>query len=220
MRILLVEDDSMVGESLRQGLRQDGFAVDWVRDGEDAELALAGEPYELLLLDLGLPGQSGLELLAALRKRGSDLPVVIITARDALPDRIAGLDTGADDYLVKPFDLEELEARIRAVLRRQAGRAQPLLQQGDLTLNPATHQVLKGGTPVRLSSREFRLLQALLERPGAVLSRAQLEERLYGWQEEVESNAVEVHIHHLRKKLGAGVILNVRGVGYTVAREP
>ena len=220
MRILLVEDDSMVGESLRQGLRQDGFAVDWVRDGEDAELALAGEPYELLLLDLGLPGQSGLELLAALRKRGSDLPVVIITARDALPDRIAGLDTGADDYLVKPFDLEELEARIRAVLRRQAGRAQPLLQQGDLTLNPATHQVLKGGTSVRLSSREFRLLQALLERPGAVLSRTQLEERLYGWQEEVESNAVEVHIHHLRKKLGAGVILNVRGVGYTVAREP
>ncbi len=220
MRILLVEDDSMVGESLRQGLRQDGFAVDWVRDGEDAELALAGEPYELLLLDLGLPGQSGLELLAALRKRGSDLPVVIITARDALPDRIAGLDTGADDYLVKPFDLEELEARIRAVLRRQAGRAQPLLQQGDLTLNPATHQVLKGETSVRLSSREFRLLQALLERPGAVLSRTQLEERLYGWQEEVESNAVEVHIHHLRKKLGAGVILNVRGVGYTVAREP
>jgi two-component system response regulator QseB len=218
MRLLLVEDDSMVGESLRQGLRQDGFAVDWVRDGEDAELALAGESYGLLLLDLGLPGRSGLDLLAALRRRGSDLPVVIITARDALPDRIAGLDTGADDYLVKPFDLEELEARIRAVLRRQTGRAQPLLRHGDLTLNPATHEVLKGDAFIRLSAREFRLLQALLERPGVVLSRAQLEERLYGWQEEVDSNAVEVHIHHLRKKLGAGVILNVRGVGYTLSK--
>jgi two-component system response regulator QseB len=218
MRLLLVEDDSMVGESLRQGLRQDGFAVDWVRDGEDAELALAGESYGLLLLDLGLPGRSGLDLLATLRRRGSDLPVVIITARDALPDRIAGLDTGADEYLVKPFDLEELEARIRAVLRRQTGRAQPLLRHGDLTLNPATHEVLKGDAFIRLSAREFRLLQALLERPEVVLSRAQLEERLYGWQEEVDSNAVEVHIHHLRKKLGAGIILNVRGVGYTLSK--
>ena len=219
MRILLVEDDPMVGESLRQGLRQDGFAVDWVQDGEDAESALAGEPYSLLLLDLGLPGTSGLELLSALRQRGSDLPVLIITARDAVADRIAGLDTGADDYLIKPFDLEELEARIRAVLRRQAGRAQPLLVHGDLSLNPATHEVFKAGAPIRLSSREFNLLQALLERPGAVLSRGQLEERLYGWQQEVDSNAVEVHIHHLRKKLGTGVILNVRGIGYMVAKE-
>ncbi len=219
MRILLVEDDSMVGESLRQGLRQDGFAVDWVQNSEDAELALSGEPYSLLLLDLGLPDQSGLELLDALRGRGNDLPVVIITARDAVSDRIAGLDTGADDYMVKPFDLEELEARIRAVLRRKTGRAQPLLQHGDLTLNPATHEVLKGDSTVQLSAREFRLLQALLERPEAVLSRAQLEERLYGWQEEVGSNTVEVYIHHLRKKLGAGIILNVRGVGYTLSRE-
>ncbi len=219
MRILLVEDDPMVGESLRQGLRQDGFAVDWVQDGEDAEVALAGESYSLLLLDLGLPGASGLELLSTLRQRGSDLPVLIITARDAVAERIAGLDTGADDYLVKPFDLEELEARIRAVLRRQAGRAQPLLVHGDLSLNPATHEVFKAGAPIRLSSREFNLLQALLERPGAVLSRGQLEERLYGWQQEVDSNAVEVHVHHLRKKLGAGVILNVRGVGYMVAKE-
>jgi two-component system response regulator QseB len=190
-----------------------------VQDGKDAELALADDSYSLLLLDLGLPGKSGLELLAALRKRGNDLPVLIITARDALADRIAGLDTGADDYLVKPFDLEELEARIRAVLRRQSGRAQPLLVLGDLCLNPATHEVLRGEVPIRLSAREFNLLRALLERPGAVLSRTQLEERLYGWQEEVDSNAVEVHIHHLRKKLGPGLILNVRGVGYTVAKE-
>ena len=172
--------------------------------------------YQLLLLDLGLPKISGLELLKALRRAGNRIPVLILTARDAVADRVAGLDAGADDYLVKPFDLEELAARIRALLRRQAGRAQPEIRLGDLSLNPATHEVRLRGQPVNLSAREFALLHAFLDRPGAVFSRAQLEEKLYGWNEEVESNTVEVYIHALRKKLGADLIKNVRGVGYMV----
>lgn len=218
MRLLLVEDDPMIGESVRQGLRQDGFTVDWARDGKDAELALEAEPYALVLLDLGLPGKSGLDLLERLRRRGDGIPVLIMTARDTVADRVRGLDTGADDYLVKPFDLEEMSARIRALLRRRAGRSQPGIAYGALTLDPATHEVTLRGKPLLLSAREFALLRALLEKPGAVLSRARLEEILYGWDEEVESNAVEVHIHNMRKKLGVDAIRNVRGVGYMVAK--
>ncbi|MEO8132744.1 MAG: response regulator [Betaproteobacteria bacterium] len=219
MRLLLVEDDPMVGESVRQGLRQDGFAVDWVTDGRAAELALDNGVYDLLLLDLGLPRKEGLAVLTTLRRRGNRIPVLIVTARDAVADRVAGLDAGADDYLVKPFDLDELAARIRALLRRQSGRAQPLVQVGRLTLDPATREVTFGGQPVALSGREFALLEALVDRPGAVYSREQLEEKLYGWDREVESNAVEVHIHGLRKKLDPDFIKNVRGVGYRVQRD-
>ncbi|MEF8731739.1 MAG: response regulator [Candidatus Accumulibacter meliphilus] len=214
MRVLLVEDDPMIGKSVQQGLRQEGSSVDWVRDGQTAELALTTAPYELLLLDLGLPGRSGLEVLARLRRSGNDIPVLIITARDAVADRIRGLDSGADDYLVKPFDLDELSARMRALLRRHAGRASPVIEHGDLRMNPATHELTQDGKPVALSAREFALLQALLERPGTPLSRTKLEERLYGWGEEIESNAVEVYIHSLRRKLGTERIKNIRGVGY------
>jgi len=218
MRLLLVEDDAMIGESVRKGLRQDGFAVDWVQDGRGAELALDNEVYDMLLLDLGLPRKDGLEILADLRHKGNTMPVLILTARDAVPDRVKGLDAGADDYLVKPFDLDELAARIRALLRRKAGRAAPIIQIGDLVINPATHEVSLKGQPVTLSAREFALLRALADRPGVVLSRAQLEEKLYGWEQEIESNTVEVYIHSLRRKLGADFIRNVRGVGYMVAR--
>ncbi len=216
MRVLLVEDDLMIGKSVRQGLRQDGYRVDWVRDGETAELALANTPYELLLLDLGLPGKSGLDVLGRLRRDANRIPVLVITARDAVADRIAGLDSGADDYVVKPFDLDELSARMRAVLRRHAGRADPQIAVGDLRMNPATHELTQNGLPVSLSAREFALLQALLEQPGVPLSRAKLEERLYGWGEEIESNAIEVYIHSLRRKLGSERIRNIRGVGYLV----
>ena len=218
MRLLLVEDDSMIGESVRHGLRQDGFTVDWVRDGRAAELALANEVYDLLLLDLGLPKKEGLAVLAALRQKGNAIPVVILTARDAVADRIKGLDTGADDYLVKPFDLDELAARIRALLRRRSGRADPVIQLGALKLNPATHEVTMKDEAVALSAREFALLAAFLDRPGAVLSREQLEEKLYGWDQEIGSNTVEVYIHSLRKKLGQDFIRNVRGVGYMVSK--
>ena len=216
MRLLLVEDDPMIGSSVQSGLKQDGYSVDWVRDGIAAELAMANGVYELLLLDLGLPHKSGLDLLESLRKSGASLPVLVITARDSVADRVKGLDAGADDYLVKPFDLTELSARIRALLRRQAGRSSPVLEQGSLSLNPATHEVMLGGAPVNLSVREFALLHAFLEQPGVPLSRAQLEERLYGWDEEIESNVVEVYIHSLRRKLGAEWIRNVRGVGYLI----
>jgi len=218
MRLLLVEDDLMVGEAVRKGLRQDGFAVDWVQDGVAALSALAQEDYQLLLLDLGLPKKNGLEVLKSLRAGGNRIPVLILTARDAVSDRVAGLDGGADDYLVKPFDLEELAARIRALLRRQSGRAEPLIELGQLTLNPATHEVLLEGRQVNLSAREFALLRAFLDRPGVVLSRAQLEEKMYGWDDSIESNAVEVYIHALRKKLGSNFIKNVRGIGYMVAK--
>ena len=216
MRLLLVEDDPMVGASVQRGLRQDGHTVDWVRDGAAAELAVAEGVHEMILLDLGLPRKSGLDLLAHLRRTGLSVPVLVITARDSVADRVKGLDAGADDYLVKPFDLDELSARIRALTRRHGGRASPRIEHGELTLDPATHEVTLAGKPVNLSAREFSLLHALLEKPGVPLSRAQLEDRIYGWNEEVESNAIEVHIHTLRRKLGAEWIRNVRGVGYRV----
>ena len=219
MRVLLVEDDSMIGESVKKGLRQDGFAVDWVEDGEAAEAALASHTYDLMVLDLGLPRKSGLHVLRSLRSGGHDLPVLIATARDEVPSRVEGLDAGADDYLIKPFDLDELAARIRAILRRRAGRAEPLLRHRGVSLNPATREVMRDGVPVTLTARELAVLQAFMGRPGAVLSKSQIEEKLYGWGGEVESNTVEVYIHALRKKLGAEFIQNVRGVGYLSPRE-
>jgi DNA-binding response OmpR family regulator len=206
----------MIGEAIRAGLKRDGFTVDWVHEAQSAAAVLHTEPYELVLLDLGLPGAGGLQLLKSLRERGGSLPVLIITARDAVSDRVAGLDAGADDYLVKPFDLDELAARIRALLRRRAGTGAPLLAHLGVELDPAAHRVTHEGVEVALSPREFALLQLLMERPGTILSRASIEERLYGFGEEVESNAVEVHIHGLRRKLGAQFILTVRGVGYRV----
>jgi len=219
VRLLLVEDDPMVGESIRDGLGQEGYTVDWVRDGKGAETALGAEPYAAVLLDLGLPRMDGLDVLRAARAKRNDVPILVITARDAVADRIKGLDAGADDYLVKPFDLDELAARVRALVRRAEGRAEPVMRHGPIALDPATRAVTLRGRPVELSGREFALLQALLARPGAVLSRAQLEERLYGWDEEVGSNAVEVHIHNLRRKLGADTIRNVRGVGYSIPAQ-
>jgi len=219
LRVLLAEDDPMIGASIRSGLRQDGFAVDWVDDGRAAEEALAGNVHDALVLDLGLPRRTGLEILSAMRRRGDARPVLVLTARDAVADRVAGLDSGADDYLVKPFDLGELAARLRALLRRGSGRAAPVLEAGDVELNPATREVRLRGDPVAVSPREFALLEALLARPGVILSRAQLEDKLYGWTDPVESNAVEVHIHALRKKLGAEFIRNVRGVGWMVPRS-
>jgi two-component system response regulator QseB len=218
MRLLLAEDDAMIGEAVRRGLRQDGFAVDWVQDGRAVELALSENVHDLLLLDLGLPRKEGLEVLRGMRKRGDARPVLIVTARDAVADRVAGLDAGADDYVLKPFELTELAARIRALLRRRSGRAVPIVECGDIALDPATHEVRVRGVPVALSAREFALLEALLARPGAVLSRAQLEQKLYGWNEEVDSNAVEVHLHSLRRKLPPDTIRNVRGVGWTIPR--
>ena len=216
MRLLLAEDDVMIGQAVRSGLRREAFAVDWVRDGAAAEEALAVGTYDILLLDLGLPRKEGLSVLHDIRGRGTMLPVVVLTARDAGSDRVAGLDAGADDYVVKPFDLDELAARIRAVLRRRGGRAIGVIEHAGVSLDPATHEVRKDGGAVAVSPREFALLHALLERPGRILSRAQLEERLYGWGEEVESNVIEVHIHSLRRKLGTDFIRNVRGVGYRV----
>ncbi len=226
MRLLLVEDDRMIGESLRGALRLEGHAVDWVRDAASAQATLTSERFDFVLLDLGLPATAapsaetrpdgGLDVLRALRARRDATPVIVLTARDGPGDRVAGLDAGADDYLVKPFDLDELGARIRAVLRRHSGRAESALAVGGVTLDPATRQVTLNGAPVLLSAREFAVLEALMQRPGALLSRAQLEDRLYGWGEEIESNAVSVYIHQLRRKLGAEFIQNVRGVGYSV----
>jgi two-component system response regulator QseB len=209
----------MIAEGVRKALRGEGFAVDWVQDGEAALTAAGSETYDLVLLDLGLPKRDGLEVLRALRARGNALPVLIVTARDAVADRVKGLDAGADDYLVKPFDLDELGARMRALIRRQAGRCESVIRHAGLTLDPAGHQVTLDGAPVALSAREFALLEALLARPGAVLSKAQLEEKMYGWGEEIGSNTVEVYIHALRKKLGADLIRNVRGLGYMIAKE-
>lgn len=216
MRILLAEDDPHLGDGLTVGLRQDGYAVDWVKDGLAADLALKSEAYDLLVLDLGLPRLAGMDVLTRLRARGQMLPVLILTARDATGDKIAGLDSGADDYVVKPIDLDELAARVRALARRTAGRAAPLLEHRDLVLDPAARLVTRSGEPVDLSVREFALLQTLLENRGRVLTRAQLEGSLYGWRDEPDSNALEVHVHHLRKKLGADLIKTLRGVGYMV----
>jgi two-component system response regulator QseB len=218
MRVLLAEDDAMIGASVRQGLRQDGFAVDWVEDGRAAELAVAERVHDAIVLDLGLPKRPGIDVLGTMRRQGDLRPVIILTARDAVADRVAGLNAGADDYVVKPFDLDELSARLRALLRRSSGRAGPLLVHGELELNPVTHEASLKGDPLPLSPREFALLEALLSRPGAILSRTQLEDKLYGWNDTVESNAVEVHIHALRRKLGADFIRNVRGVGWMVSR--
>lgn len=219
MRILLVEDDNLLGDGLRAGLAQNGFAVDWVRDGEAGDQALKTTSYDAVVLDLGLPRLSGMELLQRLRGRKDDVPVLILTARDQVDDRVRGLDAGADDYLVKPFDLAELAARLRALLRRRHGSAVPVLKVGAITLDPAAHRVEFAGREVAVSAREFALLQELMLHAGRVLSRAQLEERLYGWGEEVESNAIEVHVHHLRRKLAPEVIRTVRGVGYLMPRD-
>jgi DNA-binding response OmpR family regulator len=208
----------MIGAAVRDALVQDGYVADWLRDGQRADAALATGQYDLVLLDLGLPGKEGLEILRSQRMRRQAMPVIVITARDAVESRIAGLDAGADDYIVKPFDLDELAARIRSALRRSAGRPEPDLALGDVSINLARRAVLRGGKPVTLSAREYAIVEALALRPGAILSRGQLEQRMYGWGEEVESNAVEVHIHAIRKKLGADFIRNVRGVGYFIAR--
>lgn len=221
MRILLAEDDTMIGEVVLDTLRAEGYAVDWVKDGAMADTALATADYDLLLLDLGLPRKEGLDVLRGLRARKKRVPVLITTARDAVTQRVAGLDAGADDYLVKPYDLDELLARVRALLRRAAGRAEPVYEWGDVRITPATREVTQAGNPVTLSAREWAVLEPLLARPGRVLSRAQLEEKLYAWRDDVTSNAVEVYVHGIRKKLGAGLIQNLRGLGYLVpVREP
>ncbi|WP_395069199.1 response regulator [Paraburkholderia silvatlantica] len=214
MRILLVEDDTLIGSALQQGLQREGFAVDWAQDGDAAALALRTISYGLVLLDLGLPKQDGLALLARLRQRKDDTPVIIITARDAVPDRVAGLDGGADDYIVKPFVLDELLARMRVVRRRQAGHTRTSLHVGSLRLEPAQHRVWLREVEIPMTTREFALLQELMQDPDIVVSREQLEERMYGWNEEIGSNTIQVHIHNLRRKLGTQAIRNVRGVGY------
>ena len=218
MRILLVEDDPQLGDGLTIGLRQAGFAVDWVQDGNAADHALQSEIFDLVVLDLGLPKLSGMEVLSRARGRGQTMPILILTARDATGDKVSGLDAGADDYLVKPIDLDELTARLRALTRRSAGRADPLLTHGNIVVDPAAHSVTLAGQAVELSSREFSLLQMLLESAGRVLTRSQLEQSIYGWRDEPDSNALEVHIHHLRKKLGSDLIRTLRGVGYTIAK--
>lgn len=218
MRILLIEDDPLLGDGLTVGLRQSGFAVDWLRDGESADAALQSEHFDLLVLDLGLPKLSGMEVLQRARKRGNTLPILVLTARDATGDKIAGLDAGADDYLVKPIDLDELSARIRALLRRSAGRAAPMLTSGPLSLDPASRCVTLNGQALDIAGREFALLQTLLENAGRVLTRSQIEQSLYGWRDEPDSNALEVHIHHLRKKLGSDRIRTLRGVGYMIPK--
>lgn len=216
MRILLVEDDSMIGEAVVTALKDAAYAVDWIQEGNAAAHALETATYQAVLLDLGLPGRDGLDILCRLRQSGQTLPVIILTARDGVEDRIQGLDLGADDYVVKPFDVNELLARMRAVIRRQGGQAAPILSNGRVSLDLATHQASCGGATVLLSAREFSLLQALLLRPGTILTRTDLEERIYGWNEEVESNAVDFLIHGVRRKLGQDVIKNVRGAGWLV----
>ena len=217
MRLLLVEDDALIGRGVADALSDEGYAVDWVRDGAAGLAQLATGVHDLVILDLGLPERDGLSVLREARARSIALPVLVLTARDAPSDRVLGLDGGADDYLVKPFDLDELAARIRALLRRRVGRSDPIISHRGVTLNPSTHQVQLNGRPVTLQPREFYLLLAMIERPGAVLSREQLREKLYGWGDNVESNTIEVYVHALRKKLGADYIRTVRGVGYCAA---
>ena len=218
MRLLLVEDDPMIGEAVQDLLRAEHYAVDWARDGDAADTALRTQPYDLVLLDLGLPKRDGLAVLRDLRTRKDRTPVLVATARDAVAQRIEGLDAGADDYVLKPYDLDELLARIRALLRRAAGRAEPVYEHQGVSINPATREVTVRGMPVVLSGREWAVLEPLIARPGMVLSRQQLEDKLYGWGDEVSSNAVEVYVHGLRKKLGPELVLNVRGVGYLVPK--
>ena len=220
MRVLLVEDDPMIGEAIQGALKDASYAADWMKDGQTALTTLGCQHYDLVLLDLGLPGKDGLEVLASIRAKDNPIPLLIITARDGLDDRLRGLDGGADDYVSKPFQMAELLARMRAVLRRKGGTAAPVLSNGVVSLDPATKEAsFNGGSQVQLSNREFSLLQALLVRPGAILSRSELEDRIYGWGEEVESNAVEFLIHSLRRKLGSEVIKNVRGVGWMVSKD-
>ncbi|MGH8780000.1 response regulator [Paraburkholderia sp.] len=219
MRLLLVEDDEMIAETVQESMRRAGYAVDWARDGREAELSLGNGVYDLVLLDLGLPKLDGIAVLNAYRKHDGQAPVIILTARDAVDDRISGLDAGADDYLIKPFDLDELAARVRALLRRRTGQKQPVYAHGELTLDPAAHEVTKAGAPVSLVPREFALLQALIEEPTRVFTKAELEDKLYGWGEEVGSNTIEVHVHSLRRKIGAEQIVTVRGVGYRLKRS-
>jgi two-component system, OmpR family, response regulator len=220
MRVLLVEDDPMIGEAMQGALKDASYATDWVKNGQTALNTLACQNYDLILLDLGLPGKDGLEVLNVIRAKDNPVPLLIITARDGLDDRIRGLDGGADDYVLKPFEMTELLARMRAVLRRKGGIASPNFTNGIVSLDPVTREAtVNAGEPIQLSSREFALLQALLVRPGAILSRSDLEDRIYGWGEEVESNAVDFLIHGLRKKLGSEVIKNVRGVGWMVSKN-
>jgi two-component system response regulator QseB len=214
MRVLLIEDDPMIGENMEEALRGESYAVDWVRDGDSAAMVMGRDVYDLIVMDLGLPKKQGMDLLRAFRGGGGATPVLIVTARDATAARIDGLDAGADDYLVKPFDVDELLARARAVLRRRGAQTHALVTHGPLAVNLASHEASFNGAPLKLSAREFSLLRALLDKPGHVVSKAELEERLYGWGDEVESNAIDVYIYHLRKKLGAEFIKNVRGVGY------
>jgi two-component system response regulator QseB len=218
MRLLLVEDDEMIGEPVVETMRRAGYAIDWAHDGREAELSLDNDVYDLVLLDLGLPKADGIDVLNRYRRRGGSAPVIILTARDAVESRIVGLDAGADDYLVKPFDLDELAARVRALLRRRTGQTNPVYSHGDLTLNPATHEATLDGELLSLVPREFSLLQALIEEPMRVFTRPELEEKLYGWGEEVGSNTIEVHVHSLRRKIGADQIVTVRGVGYRLKR--
>jgi two-component system, OmpR family, response regulator QseB len=219
MRVLVVEDDRMIAEAVGTALEQDGYTVEWIRDGASAAAALGTSSFDIVLLDLGLPRRSGLEVLREARRQGVSIPVIIITARDDVQSRVAGLDSGADDYLVKPFDLDELAARMRSVLRRGSGRGDSILEHAGIRIDPKTHEVSRNGAPVTLSAREYAVLEALMLRPGAILSRAQLEDRLYGWGGEIESNAVEVYVHSLRRKLGADAIRTVRGAGYCVPKR-
>ncbi|HKM15187.1 MAG TPA: response regulator [Marinospirillum sp.] len=219
MRLLLIEDDTSLAQGIRTALKPEGYTVDWLADGQQAFYGIKNEVFDLLLLDLGLPGLDGLSLLKKIRDEGKQLPVLILTARDAVADRIAGLDAGADDYLIKPFDITELKARVRALLRRSAGRAQTILQLGELELNPQNQQVIFQKQPVNLTRREFALLHELLNQPGHVFTRDHLQQLLYGWEEDVESNALEVHIHHLRKKLFPSLIRTLRGIGYVLDKD-
>jgi two-component system OmpR family response regulator len=219
MRVLVVEDDVMIGDAMEGALRDASYAVDWVRDGKMALASIETQVYDVVLLDLGLPKKDGIEVLRVIRGNGNLVPLVVITARDAVADRILGLDSGADDYVLKPFEMSEVLARMRAVVRRRGGQAAPVMSNGVLSLDPSTHEVMGNGQTTRLSGREFSLLQALMIRPGAILARTELEDRIYGWNEEVESNAVEFLIYSLRKKLGSDTIKNVRGVGWMVQKE-
>ena len=216
MRLLVVEDNEIIGNGVQSGLTQSGYAVDWAKDGHAAELFLQSQEYDALILDLGLPKKSGMEVLKSMRAQGSDTPVLILTARDSATDKVQGLDSGADDYLVKPFDLDELSARLRALTRRRSGRSESVIKYKNITMDPASFTVTRDDESVELSPKEFALLRMLLENQGRVMSRQRLEESLYSWKDEVDSNAVEVHVHHLRKKLGSTLIRTIRGVGYVV----